>query len=733
VDRENAPMERAPRVLLIDNIDSFTFNVADLLHRVTGVAPTVWRHDHPVPATRDWWCDFDAIVIGPGPGAPSVAADMGLSVAALQQQAVPLLGVCLGHQGIGHHRGYPVAPMQRPRHGIVSPVRHDGSGLFAGLPSPLPVVRYHSLALAVDFEPQPGDTLRAVAWAGDDEIVMALADPERRRWGVQFHPESVRTEHGDQIVRNFFAVAGVYLPPSARAGGALDRPGEEHTAVALGDVLRARPPSRADGRAVQLAVHRWRGAVSAPALHARLFAPAPGAGACVWLDSSNEVGISVMADPSGPLGYTLEHRVGEGTTLSTGEHRAGPLWDTLEQLLDRVDLEQDADAVALPFDFRPGFVGYFGYELKAETGGRAAHRARHPDAWLAFVDRAVVVDHTREEVVALALVDEQTRPEQTVWMDAVGQAVERVQRSVAPPPPPTPGWGDPADDERVVARAGRHTETQYHALIAQAQQSIRAGDSYEVCLTNDIVWPHAVQEGPAYQALRRASPVPHAAWLRCGEFSVLSASPERFVSVSADGRVRAEPIKGTRARHEDPASDAQAAADLAADAKERAENLMIVDLLRNDLHRVCRAGSVSVPSLFEVRSWATVHQLVSVVAGSLAPGRGPVDVLRACFPGGSMTGAPKVRTMELLDDLEAGPRGIYSGALGWLGLNGAMDTSIVIRSLVLQTGGPHAGRATFGVGGAITALSDPADEYAETLLKARGIASALRQARNATA
>jgi len=729
-------MERAPRVLLIDNIDSFTFNVADLVHRVTGTAPTVWRHDHPVPAAHSWWSDFDAIVIGPGPGAPSVASDMGLSLSALQQRSVPVLGVCLGHQGIGYDAGYPVTPMTRPRHGIISPVRHDGTGLFAGLPCPLSVVRYHSLALAPAFEPHPEDTLSAVAWAEDDEAVMALADPAKRRWGVQFHPESVRTEHGERLVSNFFAVAGLALPAPAMP---LDRPGEEgrvHEAVALGDVLQAHPPGREEPVALGLDWRRWPGPVSAAALHGRLFPPTAGSVPSVWLDSSNEMGVSVMADPSGPLGYTLEHRVGEGTTISTGEHRPGVLWDTLEALLSRVRLEEAPGvAESLPFAFRPGFVGYFGYELKAETGGAAAHRAQHPDAWLAFVDRAVVLDHATGDVVALALVDERTGAAQRAWMASVGEAVHDVRdapdvpRVAEPTPTPTPGGQHERDeDERLVARTGRHSQAQYHALIAQAQQSIRAGDSYEVCLTNDMTWPWEVHEDRAYAAIRQATPVPHGAWLRCGAFSVLSASPERFVSVSPDGLVQAEPIKGTRARHADHDADARAASELATDDKERAENLMIVDLLRNDLHRVCRAGSVSVPALFEVRSWATVHQLVSVVTGSLTPGMGAVDVLRACFPGGSMTGAPKVRTMELLDDLEAGPRGIYSGAIGWLGVNGAMDTSIVIRSVVLQTAGPQAGKATFGVGGAITALSDPDAEYAETLLKARGVAAALRRA-----
>ena len=224
--------------------------------------------------------------------------------------------------------------------------------------------------------------------------------------------------------------------------------------------------------------------------------------------------------------------------------------------------------------------------------------------------------------------------------------------------------------------------------------------------------------------MREVSPVPRGAWLRTPEVSVLSGSPERFVSVR-DGVVEARPIKGTRPRGATPEQDEALAADLATAQKDRAENLMIVDLLRNDLHRVCRSGSVSVPEIFAVETYATVHQLVSTVRGRLADGMGPTDVLRACFPGGSMTGAPKVRTMEILDELEGAPRGVYAGAIGWVGLDGSMDSSIVIRTATWRDGD-----VTFGVGGAVTALSDPAEEHAETLTKARSVLRALDRARS---
>ncbi|MGB3687367.1 MAG: aminodeoxychorismate synthase component I [Ornithinimicrobium sp.] len=754
-----------PQILLIDNIDSFTFNIADLVHRVTGAPATVWRHDHEVDPGHSWWRQFAAIIVGPGPGRPDVAADMGLSQAALEQQEVPVLGVCLGHQGLAHYAGWAVAQMRDPQHGRVAEVRHQGTGLFAGVPSPFSAVRYHSLEVGgtPSGDAASDGDLTAIAWSAGDDCVMALEDRGARRWGVQFHPESVLTEHGAAIVASFLVLAGVTtgqgdqrpvsprpvtveasgLPLAVRDGDQPGAVGDADQPGIVGD--GGRPGAVGDGdqpdtvREVSLRAQVLPGQVFAWDLHerlARLRRPSEQADTSVWLDSCDNRGFSIIADASGPLAYTLRHAVGAGSVLSTGEHLPGPLWDNISQLLQRVHLTADAPmgpagvGVAgeatepLPFEFRPGFVGYFGYELKAEDGAPNAYRADTPDAWLTFADRAVVIDHSTRRVYALAVVDDEVRQTQEEWIDAVAVVVAdlaagRPVEPVSPAPQSVTAVSADAQDA-VVAASARHTPACYQQLVARAQRYIRAGETYEVCLTNQVSWPDPVDERATYQRLRQLSPGPFGAWLRCGDFSVLSSSPERFVSVSADGVVRAEPIKGTRARDTDPARDAALAVALAADDKERAENLMIVDLLRNDLHRVCEPRSVDVPELFAVRSWATVHQLVSTITGQLRAGLGPADVLRSCFPGGSMTGAPKVRTMQILEELEGGPRGVYSGAIGWVGVNGAMDTSIVIRTIV-RTGES----ATFGIGGAITALSHPQAEYDETVIKARAVATAL--------
>ena len=745
------------RVLLVDNVDSFTYNIADLLHRVLGQPPTIWGHDHQGGDLTS----FDAIVVGPGPGRPQHAADMGLSDLALRQREVPVLGVCLGHQGMAHLAGDDVTELATPVHGQVSAVEHDGTGLFEGIPSPFDVVRYHSLEVTLSAL----SPLRVNARAADDRVVMALYEPGERRWGVQFHPESVLSEHGELLVANFLRMAGVRSCAADSSG------------VAIGDVHRPLPSSTAGGRPVHVTAIVLGRDVDTWALHQRLLADSPTA---FWLDASGTGSASgrcsVMGDASGPLSYVLTHRVRAGdpsedtgsvTELSTGERLKGPLLPNLARLRDRLRVMGVAE---LPGTFRPGFVGYLGYELKAELGGSAAHASPHPDARLVMADRAVVVDHEEGTVHAVYLWDAETQAEQQAWVETARAAVEdqhqqghqdldqdQDQPGGAAPERPTARvlhadsrveregsmqlaggelaggeltGGELDGDETGELAAGgrgeatyRHTKADYLALIGQCQREIRAGESYEICLTNTATWPGRVDETALAAAMRQGSPVPFAAWLRGPGPTVLSASPERFVSVSVDGAVEARPIKGTRPRAADQRADAAFVDDLRTSVKDRAENLMIVDLLRNDLHRVCRSGSVHVPGIFEVETYATVHQLVSTVRGQLAEGMDCLDVIGTCFPGGSMTGAPKVRTMQILDRLEGGPRGVYAGALGWIGLDGAMDLSIVIRTVTLTDG-----VAEFGVGGAITALSDPAEEYAETQVKARALSRALAAA-----
>ncbi|MGD8201916.1 chorismate-binding protein [Ornithinimicrobium sp. W1679] len=708
-------------VLLVDNVDSFTYNVADLLHRVLGRPPVVWGHDHP--ATTADLRRFAAIVVGPGPGRPQVAADMGLSDLALRQRDVPVLGVCLGHQGMAHLAGDQVVEMAVPRHGIVSELAHDGTGIFEGVPEGLQVVRYHSLQVADPI----ASGLRVTARARDDGSVMALADPDAPRWGVQFHPESVLSQHGDRIVANFLRLAGVDLSD----------PGPDAGTVAVGDAL-APHPTRGGGRRVRVEVCRTAGPVDPWTLREQLVGGSP---TSVWLDASDGTGWSVVVDGEGPLAHELTHRVGEGR----------PLLDRIDDELGRWELVGPVPQV--PFGWRPGYVGYLGYELKAEAGGSAAHRSPWPDAWLVFADRGVVVDHGSGDVWAVWLEEEAgdgpVGDRQRSWAARVREAVGRSRPGVAAASGRSEeaGPGEASGRSEASGRAEatgttsmpaasgtagaspREDASAYLDLVRRCQEEIACGESYEICLTTTWSAPGTgVAEDDLYRAMRAVSPVPHGVWLRSPHLSVLGCSPERFVSVAADGRVEARPIKGTRPRGADPVEDADLVADLVSAEKDRAENLMIVDLLRNDLHRVCRAGTVHVPELFAVESYATVHQLVSTVRGQLVEGMGATDVLRACFPGGSMTGAPKVRTMEILDRLEGAARGVYSGAIGWIGLDGSMDTSIVIRTATW-----HDGDVTFGVGGAITALSDPQEELQETTTKARSVLVALALARDGAA
>lgn len=298
-----------------------------------------------------------------------------------------------------------------------------------------------------------------------------------------------------------------------------------------------------------------------------------------------------------------------------------------------------------------------------------------------------------------------------VW--AFGDAEIARRAAEAPVPPPVPAA------ERRGAASGRVTPTRYAELIEACRARIREGDAYQLCLTTRFTVPGTVDPVAVFRRLRRASTSHHAGFVRSGDTALVSASPERFLEVRG-GAVHTHPIKGTRPRSADPVRDAALADALRTDAKERAENVMIVDLMRNDLSRVCEPSSVGVDRLLEVESYPHVHQLVSEVSGRLLPGTRVGALLEATFPAGSMTGAPKQSAMQILAGLEEAPRGVYSGAFGWIGDDGAADLAMVIRSVVVE-----ADAAWVGAGGGITWRSVAASEVAEVGIKARAPLAAL--------
>jgi para-aminobenzoate synthetase component I len=277
------------------------------------------------------------------------------------------------------------------------------------------------------------------------------------------------------------------------------------------------------------------------------------------------------------------------------------------------------------------------------------------------------------------------------------------------------GWWDP----RLALRSS-FTREGYLKAVEQVREYIFAGDIFQANLSQRFEAPLGEPAWSLYRRLRERNPAPFAAFLDFPGVAVLSASPERFLRVDASGSVETRPIKGTRPRGVGPEHDAALGQALAESPKDRAENLMIVDLMRNDLSRVCAPGSVRVAELFALEQYATVHHLVSTVVGQLAPGADALDLLRAAFPGGSITGAPKLRAMEIIAELEPSRRGVYCGSIGYWSVTGELDTSIAIRTAVARNG-----RVYFNAGGGVVADSDPADEYQETLHKARGLIDAL--------
>ncbi len=747
------------RVLLIDNHDSYTYNLYQLLWRVSGCEPMVIANDAFTLAELEG-LDFSAAVISPGPGKPENPRDFGFCadfIRAFPDRAI--LGVCLGHQGLAWVHGAQVRAARQVRHGKLSKISHDGSGLFAGLPPGFMAVRYHSLA--VDSENLP-ESLQITARAEDDGEIMALQVRGLRHFGLQFHPESVATAGGIKLLSNFLELAssasvsvspgGIEqspLPSIFPSSSPFSPPYPHPTPSTPSNIPPAFPLT---GRARELISLPW---AEPESVFADFFSQHSHA---FWLDSARQDSRSrfsymgsaqllleldarsIRLFKTNPVKESPENQKTE-SSVPTGnllEERAGHPIQLLRDVLAGLRKGLPDPEPSWPFEFSGGLVGWLTYEgfrfcfdapAFADQSG-----TENPGSVSRFLipDRIIVFDHNRQCAYAIAL--EWEYPERTNVDDNTGDSVDSPDPSESARnwlttvreawdslrPVPSLSLPEKTADLPLPQHRLNLSRDAYIEAIEKIQLLIRAGETYEICLTNELQADCDADPWRLYLLLRRLNPSPYAAFFAIPGLAVLSSSPERFLRLGRDGQVSSRPIKGTRRRGRDAEEDERLRSELAEGEKERAENLMIADLVRNDLGRVCAPATVEAIGLMVVEAHPAVFQMVTEITGRLAQGKDALDLIHASFPPGSMTGAPKPRSLEIIETLERRSRGIYSGALGWISCEGALDLSVVIRTLVLSDG-----QARIGCGGAIVHDSNPEAEFDEAMLKARALLQAL--------
>ncbi len=917
------------RILLIDNHDSYTYNLYQYISTMTTHPVHVIMNDayssyedfiislgssstsHTTTNTNndnstitsnmndntnlDQY--FDCIILSPGPGQPSHAADMGIVLEVIRRNdKLPILGVCLGHQALGYVYGKEVklSPCG-PVHGLMSSVvfnesrsssyDHDDNDetsiqedtptcqLFRGLSQEFNVVRYHSLV--VDFSTTNNNSdvddsseIEPIAWcnginesnAGSPHsICMALRHKRYPHYGVQFHPESIGTGiAGYTLLRNFCEFAYQWKSTHGDKEFGMDHISE--VGLHTHESNRVKDVQTADNSDASIIQSKYRVFIHKVAPDATIDSlPSPkqvfealysSRATSFWLDSStgeahynnndmiegcpiaSNSRFSIMGSDDGPLSRRIQYfgrehdfqRRGLRVISACGVEDDVPLDEDIlsylrrrlveeREFVDRTDVVTFDDSSGVgyklspvnefdegadhqfPFDYRGGYVGYLGYEVRHDTqcwilkqegagcpvsGFEASSgvtaNPNIPTAAFLFAAKSLLYDHQTRDwyIIGIAENVETTVDGMSTTDRAEGDVISWIQdmkskiESIGAYDKKTKPTSRFSMANDVVFVPNR-SKSQYLSDIARSHEEIRNGESYELCVTNQleaaIELPRqsakARHESPydLYCLLRENNPAPFSAFMNfhddAASVSICCSSPERFLSVKKVQKssyrrtttphnvprkqfvVESKPIKGTAARYtglnceveseeQVKQTDSEIAAKLSKSVKDRAENLMIVDLLRNDLGRVCMVGSVHVPKLMHIESYATVHQMVSTVRGTLdGDTSNAIDVLEACFPGGSMTGAPKQRTMEILNEIEQGvTRGPYSGCLGYISLNGSMDMNIIIRSAVLTPGDNpveedniETWTASIGCGGAITALSNSDNEYNEMLIK----------------
>jgi para-aminobenzoate synthetase len=814
-------------LLLIDHYDSFTYNLYDYFAQLLVEPPLVIAKDAYDRWNPDDWSHIDAIVLSPGPGSPQEQPP--LSHQAIQQNPdLPILGVCLGHQLLAIAYNGTVGQAPIPIHGQdhwiatgttattdpAAAAPAAGGQLFQDLPSAFRVVRYHSLAAS-----NLPDCLQVTATSKGDNVIQGMQHTHNPHYGVQFHPESIGTQHGLPLLENFCRIVQEHKKKGKRISSIMEKEtnkrretGEKPLSIVPVDSITennvlfdeneedagvvassASPqPSR-----FQVAIHKFSASVEPQQVFDECYADQSHA---VWLDSSSSPTqrgtMDILAAPASPEDI-LEYHSGQGTDILSQlqanlfgkDGKTHPPSkdiaivedvDVSSSLLQlQLQFHADTNLTDPPFEYRGGYLGYLGYEVRLDTerylhevelGREMEPRQPHvnstmPTAAFFLARQSLVYHHPTQAWYMVGLMEQGEDPHATLeWMKTTKGRLLKMDPSSESKEDDPCVLGTEGMPEPLLAFLPNRPKETYEQDIADCHKFIRKGDSYELCLTNKLeaeVPNPLLSTFQLYKTLRKRNPAPYSAYIRwnmknhradddgssCSSLAICCSSPERFMSIQRRQphpeirmvlQAEAKPIKGTCARvlpqngifrtDAESREDERRARSLELSLKDRAENLMIVDLLRNDMSRVCQVGSVHVAKLMAIESFATVHQMVSTIRGTLPDEATSIDLLRASFPGGSMTGAPKIRTMELLEELENNvARGPYAGSLGYLSVNGCMDMNIIIRSAVVtptETGGQ---KISIGAGGAITALSETQDEYDEMLLKARAVVQSVQE------
>jgi len=768
IDSVTAPPPPTPQILFIDAYDSFANSVVGLIEQTFNAHVTIVQVDDERVSKnlRTVLQYFDAVVVGPGPGHPANPADIGLINQLwdfIDGDVIPVFGICLGFQSMALAAGADVKRLKSPCHGIVSKIQHCDFDVFEGV-GDLEATQYHSLYADISHPLQvfgasitghdvwsptkKCPTIQPLAWKMEDEangpVLMALKHTVKPFWGVQFHPESICTNsEGHKIIQNWWEEAQLWSRTMGRVCRSLDGKTIHQIIGELADFRHILPQQRS--------TLLWS-SVPMGDLSAIEICEAMGLTRqdIILLDSQGHksgrysiIGL-VVPNLTSKLSYKVKdkqllHCVEGGRSHHTQVDSIEEMWNILRTIMDAHQMDCSMNPEDSPF--WGGLMGYISYEAGLETLDVCVGDVPDdniPDLNFAFIHRSVVLDHVSKTIYVQSLF---TSDE--AWLSDTRQILESLAsrqkcasngNHLNGTPAPETLKDAKADDELLQeclrrAYIEKPRPTEYRDQVLRCQDFLLSGDSYELCLTGETTISIPRTESLSldpwifYKSLRRSNPAPFGAYINLPGVRIASTSPERFLRWTREGHVQYRPIKGTVKKVS--GIDFASASAILNTSKERAENLMIVDLIRHDLSGIVGAHNCSVPKLMQVEEYETVFQLVSVIEGQLPrrkglsrslvngskvetnghtlppvvngsteshrspkPSRQPegIDILKASLPPGSMTGAPKKRSCQILKSLEKRPRGVYSGIIGYMDVGGGGDFSVVIRTAVQRKG-----------------------------------------------